>query len=762
MVCDVSTRHVRGTDDVRLFHKVDSFSEIGFLGGGATVAVNSLDRYKRYSRRRKRHAIRAGQRLDIQGLRMVAVVTVFANHLWGWPHGGFIGVDVFFVISGFLITGNLLRDAEARGTVSFRRFYWNRVRRIVPAASVVLLLTVAAATVVFLPFRAEQVAVDAGFAFAFLSNWWFAVRGTDYFTATESVSPLQHYWSLSIEEQFYFIWPPLIFLISLYVVRKSWTHDHRMRIAAFVMSGIIALSLSWALYETATTPVWAYFNTLSRVWELGTGALLACCVSSLARIPQMARPILSWGGLALIATSVVLISGGSVGFPAPWAMLPVVGASLVIAAGVGVEPKYQAFLRNPLSGYIGDISYSLYLVHWPVIVILGTLMDATGHYYLVVLALGFGLAIASYHLVEQPLRKSDASKLREVIRDIRKRRYHAHPATGYGALAALTFIAVASFAYISRPEAYEVAIPPPLAAAAPDELDPSSPQSQLGPVTAALREEINAALRAQEWPALEPSMESVIMGSPAPEQIQWCGLPQIPRQTTCSWGSPDASTTAVLVGDSIAMGYAGPLREIAETSNGQLFIRSEAMYGCQFIDDNVTTTDEDVDAVCPSRKQHAVNVINTTRPDFVLIGDVYGDEKTDEHGRELSYADWAESMRRMIARFQESGARVVFLSPPPPDVTISECYGKRSSTPASCVGGVTDEWRAMAKIEQKIASDTGGVWIDSRPWFCNGNRQCPAFVGTTPTKMDWAHPAPAYGMKIARAIDESLRAAGLY
>lgn len=693
---------------------------------------------------------------------MVAVLTVFANHLWDWPRGGFIGVDVFFVISGFLITGNLLRDAEQRGTVSFRRFYWNRVRRIVPAATVVLILTVFAAMAVFLPFRAEQVAVDAGFAFVFLSNWWFAVEGTDYFTATESVSPLQHYWSLSIEEQFYFVWPALIFAISIYVVRRAMTHKHRMRIAAYVMAGIVALSFGWALYETATNAVWAYFNTFSRVWELGVGALLACSVGRLARVPEAVRPVLSWAGLGLIAASIFLISDSSLGFPAPWALLPVLGAALVIASGVGAQPRYQAFLTNPVSGYIGDISYSLYLVHWPVIVILGTLMDVGPHFSIAVLALGFGLAVASYHLVENPLRKADASKLREALRDIRTRHYRIQPASSYASLAALTLIAVGSFAYISRPEAYEVATPPPLAVVAADEVDPSGAQPELGPATAALRDEINAALRAEEWPAFEPSMESVITGTPAPQEIQWCGLPQIPRGSKCAWGSPDAPTRAVLVGDSIAMGYAGPLRELAETSDGRLFIQSEAMYGCQFIDDSVTTPDEDVAEVCPERKQHAIDVINTTKPDLVFIADVYGDEKVDAQGRKLSYADWGDSMRRMIDRFRDSGSRVVFLSPAPPDVTISECYGKRSSTPADCIGGVSEEWREMADIEQNIARDIGGVWIDSRPWFCNGSRQCPAFVGTVPTKMDWAHPSPAYGLKIAPAIAESFRAAGLY
>ena len=134
-------------------------------------------------------------------------------------------------------------------------------------------------------------------------------------------------------------------------------------------------------YETATSPTWAYFNTFARVWELGVGALLATAVGVLARIPVAVKPWLSWAGLGVITVGLLLISEGSVGFPAPWALLPVTGAALVIAAGVGREPALR-FLCNPASVYVGNISYSLYLVHWPVIVILGALMPHGGYFSL--------------------------------------------------------------------------------------------------------------------------------------------------------------------------------------------------------------------------------------------------------------------------------------------------------------------------------------------------------------------------------------------
>ena len=722
------------------------------------------NRYDKYSRRRRRRAARAGQRLDIQGLRMVAVLTVFANHLWGWPRGGFIGVDVFFVISGFLITGNLLRDAEARGTVSFRRFYWNRVRRIMPAATVILVLTVAAAYAAFLPFHAREVAIDAAWAFVFLSNWWFGYQGTDYFRANaDPVSPIQHYWSLSIEEQFYFVWPALIFLISVYVARKAFSHEKRLLLAGAVMSVIVALSLGWALYETATDAPFAYFNTFARVWELGAGALLACAVGVLSRIPRWARPVLSWGGLTLIVASVFVISDDSAGFPAPWALLPVLGSALVIAAGVGTEPNYQAFLRNPASGYVGDISYSLYLTHWPVIVIVGALMESGWSYDVVVLSVAFGLAIASYHFVENPLRKGDWVKFRESTRDIRKRRFQAQRSSALAGLAALSLIAVASTAFALRPDAYDPpTAPPAIAAAAPDDLDdPSGPESRRGPLTAALQDEIVAALQASEWPQLDPSMESVIGGNvPLGPEITRCASDEIVADPQlCTWGDVNAPTRIVLTGDSVALGYASAFRELALNSNGQIQVYTTALGACPFMNDLIDR--KPLSPNCEARKQSTVDMINQTRPQIVIVANWYREAQVVGSRGTLGPGGWAESERAIIERFRGSAGKVVLLASPPGDANVKECYPQRGSRPVDCIGHIGQEWADIARAEERSAEASGATWIDSRPWFCSTGKLCPAFVATTPTKYDSAHMAPPYGAKVYSVIEESLRDAGV-
>lgn len=710
-------------------------------------------------RSRRKTAEQSHQRLDIQGLRMVAVLLVFADHLCGWPRGGFIGVDVFFVISGFLITGNLLRMAENTGNVSFKKFYWNRIRRIVPAATLVLVLTFAASLMVFQPFRAHQVGLDAFYAFVFMSNWWFAVRDTNYFSAGDAVSPIQHFWSLSIEEQFYFLWPALIFVIGVLVASRAWTHSHRMRLAGAVMMGIVAASLGWAIYQTATAPTWAYFDTFSRVWELGVGALLATAVGTLAGIPALLKPYLSWAGLGMIAAGALLIDG-SAGFPAPWALLPVAGSAMVLAAGVGGEPEHQAFLSNRASVYVGNISYSLYLVHWPVIVILGALMSHRGAtFFLAVITVSFGLAIASYHFIENPLRYIDGATVRRALHQIRKRRIEPERSTIYAGVAVLCLITVGLTAYTIRPYVPAAVLPETAATGALGQKQPTSKQA-LGPLGLALQQQIQEALKATSWPLLDPSMDSVLSNNVIAPEIGSCD----PAEKVCSWGSPDAPTRVILVGDSVAMTYANPLRELALNSGGKIQITNQTMGGCKFLGVQLKGSDASaaIEESCPGFVQRSIDLINTLKPDVVIISNIYNNSHTLTNGHVMAPGEWAEAMRQTIDKFEASVKRVVWLSPNPRGKNPQECFGTRASVPADCISQVNDQWSSQANEEQSLAESSQRLWIDSRLWFCNEDGLCPAFVGSTPARRDESHMTAPYLSKIYPVIGESLTAAGVF
>ena len=238
---------------------------------------------------------KAGPRRDIQGLRAFAVVAVVLDHLVDWPRGGFVGVDVFFVLSGFLITGLLLREHERTGRISFGDFYRRRVKRIVPAATIVIVATVVASWFVFTSARFGSTLGDAVYALLFAGNWRFALQSTDYFSA-QTTSPLQQYWSLGVEEQFYLVWPLLLLAVFAVMARRGGTARQARKVVGAVLGVVVLASFAWALYETAAVPDRAYFSTFSRTWELGVGALLAVAAPLLARLPGHVRPVLSWTG----------------------------------------------------------------------------------------------------------------------------------------------------------------------------------------------------------------------------------------------------------------------------------------------------------------------------------------------------------------------------------------------------------------------------------------------------------------------------------
>jgi peptidoglycan/LPS O-acetylase OafA/YrhL len=311
-------------------------------------------------------------RPDIQGMRAIAVGIVVLDHAHiPGLSGGFIGVDVFFVLSGFLITGLLLGDVAKTGGVRFLNFYARRAARILPAATLVIVATLAASYIVLNVIQARSVAGDGLWSVFFLANYHFAAVGTNYFAAVTATSPLQHFWSLAVEEQFYLVWPFLLGTVAFLTHRRRATtsyHVPRRSLYALLIP-ITAYSLYLSITQTSANPTAAYFSTFDRTWELGIGALLALTLPHLSRIPGLARAALSWAGLAGVLLAATTFSSHT-RIPGYLALVPVLGAAAMVAGGVG-RPRYGAsslLAVRPLR-FIGDISYSLYLWHWPVLIL---------------------------------------------------------------------------------------------------------------------------------------------------------------------------------------------------------------------------------------------------------------------------------------------------------------------------------------------------------------------------------------------------------
>lgn len=395
---------------------------------------------------------KANHRPDLQGMRAIAVLSVFAYHLFDWPSGGFVGVDVFFVLSGFFITGLLIRERTTTGGLSFKNFYIRRARRILPSALLVIIVTLAASYLLFPAARAKSTLLDGLYAAAFASNFRFEAVGADYFQQGQPPSPLQHYWSLSIEEQFYFLWPALLVLIFALTRRyrqkgKGWVHQWGLFGA---MSLIVLASFGWALVLSATDPNSAYFSSLTRVWELGVGAMLAIAGPWLARIPESARPVMAYLGLAGVAASFFLIDS-TVQFPAPWAALPVLSTALVVASFHGTPVRGMALLTNPVARYFGDTSYTLYLWHWPVITLLLTVIPRGPLFYCLAIVLALGLTAATFHFYENPIRQSHWLALKPVTDYDRKLKITPSMWAGAGAVAFLAVLtSIAAIGYYDK------------------------------------------------------------------------------------------------------------------------------------------------------------------------------------------------------------------------------------------------------------------------------------------------------------------------
>jgi peptidoglycan/LPS O-acetylase OafA/YrhL len=304
-------------------------------------------------------------RADIQGLRAVAVLLVLAFHLWpDTLTGGFVGVDVFFVISGFLITAHLLAHPPRRGR-DLLEFWGRRIRRLLPAAFLVLLVT-AIATQVLAP--DTRWAANAGETIAsalYIENWVLAGNAVNYLSAEEPPTPVQHYWSLSVEEQFYLLWPILILAVFWFARRSNLGSVLLTRLA---MLAVITGSLFVSITATATEPASAYFITPTRIWELAAGGLIATLPSlASVRLPAQLVDGAAWAGLAMLLVAGFLFSADTP-FPGSAAILPVGGTALVILAAASGPRSPTRWLRARAVQHVGDVSYSIYLWHWPFIV----------------------------------------------------------------------------------------------------------------------------------------------------------------------------------------------------------------------------------------------------------------------------------------------------------------------------------------------------------------------------------------------------------
>lgn len=609
-----------------------------------------------------------------------------------------------------------------------------------PAAATVLLITLLGAWWIFGRGRFIATAWDALWAGVFTANWSFAIAGTDYFAAGLPVSPLQHFWSLSVEEQFYLVWPWLLiagFICSARLAPGSAKAQKRWIVA--IVGVVVMVSFAASLIETRVSPTWAYFSTYSRAWELGIGALVALAWGAGIVLHRVARAVLLYSGLAgLVASFLVLAPDSS--FPAPGALLPTLSTAAVIVAGSNAGTPSARVLTNPVAQYLGKISYSLYLWHFPLIVFAQVFPGANVLRTVLVAIASLGFAVLSFHFVEEPLRRLDLGKtvnrLRKSGRFGEKR---ASAALAIGLLLCLNVVLYqASSSHLaarSIPVAQQASEP----TTATDTASESSDEQVAESAASILREELSEALKADSWESVEPSVDEVLANAEATftePEIAECVAHEPYSVEKCTWGNQQGSRTVVLAGNSHSVGMAAPLRAIFEKRPEWRFVVASKT-GCPFVDPGGSDADVAVASECADRSSTVVDIANEYSADLLVLVGV-------DPGAEKKLAELS------------SATQTVVITPPPYDIDIRECYSGLTG-PSACV---STPHEFFGDVERQVSSRAGARLISSESWFCVRGK-CPPLAGSLLTKHDNIHVTGSFAARLQPVIEESLIAKGV-
>jgi peptidoglycan/LPS O-acetylase OafA/YrhL len=355
---------------------------------------------------------RLGYRGDVEGLRAVAILLVVAAHADApWLAGGFVGVDVFFVLSGYLITALLLAEITTTGSIDFVAFYARRFRRLLPALLLMLVATFVLASFLLSPVDHARQGPAGAAAAVWLSNIYFAFSHTDYFSPGAEGNLFLHTWSLGVEEQFYLLWPIFLLAAARRARASGKPNPRGLQIAMIV---VLAVSLVPCLLLSHADPPLAFYLTPTRAWQFALGGL--AFLSERALGGAKLRSWAGWLGLAAILGSALWL-GSNVSYPGAWALLPSVGAAAVLVAGAGARAGGVSRLLSlkPLQA-IGNVSYAWYLWHWPVLLLGAAVLDVhPGTTRLGLVGLSLGLAFVSYHVVEKRVTASKGWIARPVV-----------------------------------------------------------------------------------------------------------------------------------------------------------------------------------------------------------------------------------------------------------------------------------------------------------------------------------------------------------
>ena len=663
------------------------------------------------------------RRRDIQGIRAIAVLLVLAYHakVPGFS-GGYIGVDVFFVVSGFLITSLLVREFDATNKISLTDFYARRVRRLLPASLVVVIGTLAISRIWLEPLRLNDLTQDARAAALFATNIVFAIRESDYLQSALPPSPLQHYWSLGVEEQFY-IFFPIIVMVLLKLGKTS---------KSFLIAGlttITAISFAVCVAITPSMPAIAFYLLPFRAWELGAGALLAMFGSKVSRIKSVNRELFGWVGLVIIVVTGLIYDSKTL-FPGYAAGLPVVATILLIVSGDNSKFGPSRLLELRVFQWLGSRSYSLYLWHWPILIVARSANKAELTAIQIALCMLATLLLAelSFKFVEQPIHK--------VPRFLN----NTNRSLVFGALLIVIGLG-ASF------------ITAPATAGSSIASDNTTESSVLASATTIfqysdnqLKQFVDAAPRITELPAdLDPPL--AVLDNDEPEIYKLgCHDHEFDVPPICEFSDLDSKTSIALIGDSHAAQWFEPLRRIAEQRSWRLqtFTRS----GCTMLG-----VENGVLEKCRKWLKNVVAEIQNREFSLVVIsGFTNREDLVDE-----SPDGFTNNITELHSALTINSQKIIYLADSPgPLLHVPICLSANIQTVQNC------NFERELAVNASTTEILKGVWssetsrfVDLTDWFCT-SQICPVVIKNMVVYRDISHISSVYALALTNVLMNQL------
>ena len=741
-------------------------------------------------------------RPEIDGLRALAVTLVVLCHLQITEFsGGYIGVDIFFVISGFLITNLLINEYQSNlvsgqsGYISFRNFYLRRVKRIVPMALTVIVVALVYAYLNYSQARFSQVRNDAIWASLFGANIHYMQESLNYFQQAQAVSLLQHYWSLAVEEQFYLVFPALLLLFARIKTKaKSWLITPLIAVSLLSIASLVSAIIS-------DTPNQSYFSSFDRAYELGIGALLAI-VLALRKfsLSTALTNSLSLSGIALIAFSVVSFDDGS-RFPGASALVPTLGTALILFSEMNSERLSivgSTLARKPLV-YIGKLSYSIYLWHWLVIIIVKDQISASPLILnALIIVTTLLLSVIGYQLIEHPIRKLPVPVrfTQPVAISVRSK---VLAATASFTAFALVF-AVATGRIDLGSTQQVVTAPEVQSTPARSETSSSTPTPEESSSASAEPSTAPSETSAPTvQPTVKPSVQTSAKPTPTPKVLSYADLldafkekvregnmlstvpasmsPTVSQLTplrdrqwrncmdvairaiTCEFGNRSAAKTAVILGDSYALAVYNTILGALDLTKWHVVALN--MRECMVADIVPLNWGEagGVRADCAPHRDWTFNYLQETKPDLIFISDqpthpiANGNKDAGEAHDQL----WEEGLQRSMQTLGKLNSKIVYLGVPDSGwgTSLINCTNAQGELKKSCFGSIS--WNRNYVVAQKYATEAvGGLFIDLKGWICDLGT-CPPIIDNTPVFYDGAHFSEAFATKMAPLLSALLR-----